>query len=273
MDNDIGNFVSGTGSGADDGKERFKIIYVDDVPSSLVTLKRRLSAWHEVYPAESSAVMFSALEKITPDLILLDVNMPGSNGYETIKNLKTDERYAHIPVIFFTSSNDRKSVVKGISLGAVDYLIKPFETHSLVECIEKHVKESRSGNVKGDSGRPHILAVDDVVSELKIIKEILHTKYIVHTISKAESVLDFLRIRIPDLILLDYLMPVYNGFELMVRIREIKEYRDIPIIMLTSDGTASHVVEAISLGVCNFIVKPFKENELIEKVAKHIKKI
>ncbi|MCL2186448.1 MAG: response regulator [Treponema sp.] len=252
-------------------KERLKIIYVDDTTSSLITLKRRLERRHEVYPAESSKIMFKTLEKIIPDIILLDINMPDADGYETIEYLKADERYAHIPVIFFTSNSDRESVIKGLTLGAVDYIIKPFETSSLFECIEKHVTASRTVKIKEEDGRPRILAVDDVVSILKIIKTALHPNYIVHTISRPEAVLDFLKLKKPDLILLDYLMPIYNGFELIPMIREMPGYEETPIIMLTSEGTVTNIKEAIALGACDFIVKPFKDNELNDKVIKHIK--
>jgi len=262
MDND-------TESESGNGKERYKIIYVDDVSTSLVTLKRRLSGYYEIFPAESSEVLFKTLKIVIPDIILLDINMPEVDGYEVIKTLKENKSYAHIPVIFFTSNHDRESVIKGLSLGAVDYILKPFETTSLIECIEKHVNESRIE--REDNTKPRILAVDDVVSILKTIKAALHANYKVHTINKPESVLDFLKLRKPDLILLDYLMPVYNGFELIPMIRELPEYEETPIIMLTSEGTVFNIKEAISLGACDFIVKPFKENELNEKVAKHIK--
>ena len=268
MDND-------TETTNEDGKERSTIIYVDDVSTSLITLKRRLSGKYEVYPAESSEVLFKTLKLVTPDIILLDVNMPEVDGYEVIKNLKENKYYANIPVIFFTSNNDRESVLKGLSLGAVDYIIKPFETNNLVECIEKHITASRSEKEKDkeDDGRPRILAVDDVVSILKTIKAALHANYKVHTINRPEAVLDFLKLRKPDLILLDYLMPVYNGFELIPMIRELPGYEETPIIMLTSEGTITNIKEAISLGACDFIVKPFKENELNEKVAKHVKAV
>jgi len=251
-------------------KERYKIIYVDAVSTSLSSLKRRLSKWHEVYPAESFKVLFQVLEKNKPDIILMDINVPDSDGYETIANLKADERYAHIPVVFFSSTHDRKSVIKGLSLGAVDYIIKPFETSSLIECIEKHVVGSRSVKAKEKDTRPCILAVDDIASILKTIKAALRTKYIVYTISKPESVKDFLQLRKPDLILMDYLMPMFNGFELIPMIRGLSGYENTPIIMLTSEGTITTIKEAISLGACDFIVKPFKNNELNEKVAKHI---
>ncbi|MCL2230009.1 MAG: response regulator [Treponema sp.] len=252
-------------------KERYKIIYVDDVNTSLLTLKRRLSGYHEVYPAESADMLFKALEKIKPDIILLDINMPDHDGYEIIEKLKKDERYKYIPVIFITSQHDRDSVVRGLTFGAVDFIVKPFETMSLIECIERHVTDSRSGKNKEDNNKPHILAIDDVVSELKIIKTALHSNYNVHTISKPETVMAFLKIRRADLIILDYLMPVYNGFELIEMIRKTPDYKDIPIIMLTSAGTVDQVKEAIALGACDFMVKPFKDSELIEKVAKYLK--
>jgi len=252
-------------------KERLKVIYVDDVSTSLLTCKRRLSGRHEVYPAESADIMFSALEKIIPDIILLDINMPGIDGYEIIKTLKADVRYANIPVVFLTSNKDKESVFKGLQLGAVDYIIKPYETSSLFDCIEKHVAESRAQKDKEDDGRPRVLAVDDVVSILKTIKAALRANYKVHTISRPESVIDFLKMRKPDLILLDYLMPIYNGFELIPMIRKLPGYESTPIIMLTSEGKITQIKEAVSLGACDFIVKPFKENELNEKVAKYIK--
>jgi len=270
-DSEVSNSEVSQGTG--DEKERFKIIYVDDVHTSLLTLKRRLSGRHDVYPAESSEKMFNVLEKITPDIILLDINMPDIDGYEVIKTLKADERYAQIPVIFFTSNNDRESVVQGLSLGAVDYIIKPFETINMIRCIEKHVAASRAEKEKEkkeEDNRQRILAIDDVVGILKTIQKILCNDYKVHTISKPEAVIAFLKLRKPDLILLDYFMPMYNGFELMTMIRELPGYKDTPVIMLTSEGTIPHIKEAVHLGACDYIVKPFKESELKEKVAKHI---
>jgi len=254
-----------------DEKERLKIIYVDDVSTSLLSFKRRLSGRYEVYPAQSAEILFKALKVITPDIIFLDINMPEVDGYEIIKTLKENKYYTQIPVVFFTSNNDRESVLKGLSLGAADYIIKPFDTSSLIECIEKHVTAGKANKKIEEDSRQRILAVDDVVSILKTIKAALHNDYIVHTISRAESVMDFLKLRKPDLILLDYLMPIHNGFELIPMIREIPGYDTTPIIMLTSEGTLTHIKEAISLGACDFIVKPFKDIELKEKIAKHIK--
>jgi len=254
-------------------KKRVKIIYVDDSQCSLVTLKRRLMGYYEIYPAESSETLFKILEKVKPELILLDINMPKVSGYQVIENLKKDERYSDIPVIFLTSTSNKKNVVKALELGAVDYVIKPFETIKLIECIEEHLKAEKSENIQDneDDDRLPILAVDDVVSILKTVKYALRDNYKVHTLSTPECLIEFLKLRKVNLILLDYLMPALNGFECIPMIRALPAYKETPIIMLTTEGKVDQIKEAMALGASDFIVKPFKENELLEKVAKHIR--
>ncbi|MCL2214979.1 MAG: response regulator, partial [Treponema sp.] len=245
-----------------------KIVYVDDVNYSLISVKSRLSKYYEVFLAESSVKLFELLGYFKPDLILLDVNMPDIDGYDVIKSLKADERYAQIPVIFLTGNSDRESVVKGLSLGAVDYVIKPVSTPKLVEIIDNHLELKKYNKTSQDDGknRPIVLAVDDVVSMLRAIQYALHDSYKVYVLSKSEDVLDFLKTKKPDLILLDYVMPVLNGFDLINIIRSLPDHKHTPIIIITTEGTQEHVNEAISLGASDFIVKPFKSKELNDKV-------
>jgi putative two-component system response regulator len=256
----------------DNSNNRKKIIYVDDVTYSLKSLKNRLTEFYDIFPAESASKMFELLTFFKPDLILLDVNMPEINGYEAIRSLKADDRYAEIPVIFLTSSSDRDSVVKGLSLGAVDYVIKPFVVSKLVESIENNLnpRKNKMNSHEDDADKPSVLIVDDVDSMLRAMQYALQDRYNVHIISKPENVMDFLRYRIPDLILLDYMMPVLNGFDLIHMIREVPEYNKIPIIIITSEGTPDHVNKAMSLGASDFIVKPFKPFDLNIKISKHI---
>ena len=253
---------------------RKKIIYVDDINYSLITLKTRLQEYYEIFPADSVLKMYEILEKFKPDLILLDVNMPDIDGYEAIKGLKSDERYVNIPVIFLTGNSDRESVVKGLSLGAVDYVIKPFTTIKLVESIETHLnpkKDKDKSEGGGNDNKPAVLIVDDVSSMLRAMQYALHDRYKVFVLSKSEDVIDFLRNKTPDLILLDYVMPVLSGFDLIPMIRALHDHKDTPIIIITTEGTSEHVNEAMTLGASDFIVKPFKPLELNQKVAKHIR--
>ena len=114
---------------------RQKIILVDDVKTNLAMGRDLLKTFYEVYPAPSAERLFELLENITPDLILLDIEMPDMNGYETIKKLKTDQRFTEIPVIFLTSKDDDASEIEGFDLGASDYVTKPFSGPMLLKRI------------------------------------------------------------------------------------------------------------------------------------------
>ena len=251
-----------------------KIIHVDDVNCSLISVKSRLNKIFDVIPANSSIKLYALLEKFIPDLILLDADMPEIDGYETIKGLKANDRYVHIPVVFLTGRSDRASVVKGISLGAADYIFKPVQTEKLIETLDNilNPKEQIQPEKKEDNvNKPGVLAVDDVASMLRAIQYALQDRYNVYLLSKPEGVPNFLKTEKPDLILLDYLMPTMSGFDLISIIKTIPEHKDTPIIIITTEGTSDHVMEAINLGASDFIVKPFNPKELNNKVAKHIR--
>jgi len=257
-------------------EKRKKIIYVDDVNYSLVSVKSRLGERYDIFPAESAVKLYELLEYFTPDLILLDVNMPEIDGYETIKSLKTNDRFSEIPVIFVTGNSDRESVVKGLSLGAADYVVKPYTATKLIESIELNLGPAKKkSNVSIEEGevdnRPSVLIVDDVSSMLRAMQYALNDKYNVYVLSKSEDAIDFLRTKKPDLILLDYVMPIINGFDLIPIIRDLPGHKETPIIIITTEGTQDHVNKAMSIGAADFIVKPFKPKELNDKVAKHIR--
>ena len=121
-----------------EGKRR-RILLVDDNIVNLDIGRKLLSEFYSVIPATSSDDMFKVLEKIKPEIILLDVVMPIVDGFEAIKRLKADERYCEIPVIFLTAHSESSSEAKGYSLGAVDFVMKPFEREFMYNCIEKHL--------------------------------------------------------------------------------------------------------------------------------------
>jgi len=83
--------------------------------------------------------MFQLLEKITPDLILLDVEMPEMDGFEALSKLKSDEKLKTIPVVFLTAMNDAESEIRGFDIGAVDFIIKPFSPPVLIKRVETHI--------------------------------------------------------------------------------------------------------------------------------------
>jgi len=115
------------------------IFVVDDNRSNLVIANDALQGYYKVITFDSGARLLSVLEKLIPDLILLDVQMPEMNGYEVLEKIKSDSRFENIPVIFLTALDSAVTEVKGLSLGAVDYIIKPFAVPLLLKRIELHL--------------------------------------------------------------------------------------------------------------------------------------
>jgi putative two-component system response regulator len=118
---------------------RKKIILVDDDKSILSQGRELLKNDYKVFPVPSAAELFELLEKVVPDLILLDIEMKEMDGFEAIKKLKADERYAKIPIIFLTAKSDTASEKMGLDLGAVDYVSKPFSAPIVIKRISNHL--------------------------------------------------------------------------------------------------------------------------------------
>ena len=117
-----------------------KIFIVDDNDTNLMAAKFTLDGVYKTFLLASAAQMLKLAERILPDLILLDIDMPEINGFQTIKILKEDERFADIPVIFLTAKSDEASELKGFELGAVDYISKPFSPPIIKARIATHLK-------------------------------------------------------------------------------------------------------------------------------------
>ena len=121
------------------GKERHIIMLVDDNVASLTMGRNILKDKFDVYPISSGEKLFEILEKITPDLILLDVSMPEMDGYEVIRRLKASRQHQDIPVVFLTSRDAPGNELEGLSLGAIDYIFKPFSPALLIQRIDNHL--------------------------------------------------------------------------------------------------------------------------------------
>lgn len=119
--------------------DRKTIFLVDDDLTNLAIGNKALNDVYDVFTLNSCTRLFKMLEKRIPDLILLDVEMPEINGYETIKLIKSREDTKNIPVIFLTAQSDMENELKGLSLGAIDYIIKPFSPPLLLKRIEIHL--------------------------------------------------------------------------------------------------------------------------------------
>jgi putative two-component system response regulator len=120
-------------------KDKRVVMLVDDSMTTLTMGKTILGNYYNVFPIASGAQLFEILTKVSPDLILLDIEMPEMDGYEVLKRIKGEPKTADIPVIFLTSRSDSGSELDGLSLGAIDYIFKPFSPPLLLKRIENHL--------------------------------------------------------------------------------------------------------------------------------------
>ena len=116
------------------------IFIVDDNETNLMTAKLALEGKYKSYALPSAARMLKLMEKIIPDLILLDVDMPEMDGFQAMEALKADKRLKSIPVVFLTARLDEDSEIRGFEMGALDFISKPFSKPVLLKRIENHIE-------------------------------------------------------------------------------------------------------------------------------------
>ena len=115
------------------------IFVVDDTHTDLAMAERALEQNYRVITLPSADTLFEMLEKLTPDLILLDVQMPGTSGFEALKGLKASGSYSAIPVIIVTTEGTLDYVEVAVKLGAVDFIVKPYQQDVLLMKISDHL--------------------------------------------------------------------------------------------------------------------------------------
>ncbi len=121
--------------------ETGRILIVDDSPDNLRVLSQILRArGHDVYPAKRGELAIRAAQATLPELVLLDVVMPGMDGYEVCRRLKEDDRLVHVPVIFISGKTESIDKVMGFSMGAVDFVTKPFSAEEVIARVDTHLK-------------------------------------------------------------------------------------------------------------------------------------
>ena len=117
-----------------------RILVVDDTPANIQTVAAILKGQgYQLSVATNGKQALDVLEKIRPDLILLDVMMPELDGFETCQRIKSTEAWRDIPIIFLTAKTETTDLVKGFEMGAVDYVGKPFNAHELLARVNTHL--------------------------------------------------------------------------------------------------------------------------------------
>ena len=128
------------------------VLVVDDMPRSIGALCSELEDnGYTVLVAVDGASALARLDVVTPDVLLLDAQMPGLDGFETCRRLKSNPAWSHIPVIFMTGLSETDHIVKGFEAGGVDYVVKPVRTPEVLARLSTHVRNARSARLARDA--------------------------------------------------------------------------------------------------------------------------
>jgi CheY-like chemotaxis protein len=200
------------------------VLVVDDDPSSRELIGRHLQrGGYAVHMAANGDEAMQLARKLQPDVVTLDVLMPQMDGWAVLSVMKEDAALAEIPVIMVTITQDQNI---GFALGAADYLIKPIDRDRLVRSVEKCCPR---GVLR------HVLIVEDDAPTSELLRRTL--QQIDCKVVEAENGrvgLERLNEAVPDLILLDLMMPEMDGFEFIARVRAEARWRHIPVIVVTA---------------------------------------
>jgi PAS domain S-box-containing protein len=201
------------------------ILVVDDELPARELLTSYLESEYRIAIAESGTEAVRKAQQLLPDAIILDVLMPGGNGFETLVALRKTPETARIPIIIL-SILDQKQV--GFALGAADYLIKPIGKPALLETIRRHVLPHADDDAT-------LLLVDDDPKTLELLEETLRSAgYETQSVQSGARALEVLSSKLVSAVLLDLLMPGMDGFEVLRHIRKEATLKELPIFVMTA---------------------------------------
>jgi len=245
------------------------VIVVDDNDSMLAQFDAALKDHYNVVTASSGNTLFMILKRVEPDIIVLDIEMPGMDGLEVITELKANADYSNIPVLFLSGVQNSEIEQKALKLGGVDFIEKPFSLPIVKNRIgmQLDLQHMKTKKPRDKSNFEHdvktIIAVDDTDTFLAQVDSALKKYHNVLTASSGEKLFELLENVTPDVILLDIEMPEMDGIEVLSRLKKHNKYSKIPVIFLSGVQNPELEQRGLSMGAVDFIDKYFFSEPIV----------
>ena len=209
------------------------VLLVEDDPYSIELLTLYLDgAGFTVTVAHDGEAGLALAHRLAPSAIILDIRLPGLDGWEFLHRAKADPAIAHIPVIIVSMLDEPG---KGFAMGAADYLVKPVSRDKLLTALRRF---AHAATVPQASAK--VLAIDDDPMAIELIEAVLKPEgYTVLKAAGGEEGVTLARQELPAVVVLDLLMPEVDGFRVVERLRADPATAAIPIVVLTSKSMTS----------------------------------
>lgn len=239
-----------------------KIMMIDDEPETLEIYKCYLQDEYMLFPYHTGEEALRDVQEIRPDIILLDIEMPYMDGFKVLEFLRSSSELAQIPVIGVTGQRSKTTALKFLGKGAAAYILKPVSKDELRSKIrEVYEKELEKRSKK------KILIVDDEIESLLYYKTLLSEDYNVMGLSSGKAALDYLLKVVPDLIILDYQMPLFNGKQLLQIIRTMEKVKQVPVVFLTGTSNKEIILACAEVEVEGVLSKNLTKEELLLRIS------
>jgi two-component system cell cycle response regulator len=270
-----------------------RVLVVDDIPANVKLLEARLSAeYFEVLTASNGLEALDVVARQAPDIILLDVMMPGMDGFEVCRRLKADARWQHIPIVMVTALDQVSDRIKGLEAGADDFLTKPVSDIALITRVKSLVRlkmltdelharaqatremglEAADFDFANAGKKGRILLVDDRRSTCERLAGLLQTANDVKVVTDPQNALftaaegDF------ELVMVSLALSNYDALRLCSQIRSLDRTRLLPILLVIDEDDQPRLFRGLEIGVNDYLVRPLDRQETLARVRTQVRR-
>lgn len=265
-----------------------RVLVVDDILANVKLLQAKLTAeYFEVITAMNGAEALEVAQRAMPDIVLLDVMMPGMDGFEVCRRLKANPATLHIPVIMVTALDQPSDRINGLEAGADDFLTKPVNDTALFARVKSLVRlkmltdelrsrastSERMGLIEDEikldalsSISGEILLVDDRTGSVERIKDALGDVHSVKVATDPQAALFVAAEQEWDLILVSLSLKEFDGLRLCSQLRSLDRTRNIPILIIVEPEDSGRMLRGLDIGMNDYIARPIDKNELKARV-------
>jgi len=268
-----------------------RVLVVDDILVNVRLLEAKLAAeYYEVVTAQSGQEALDKVQAERPDIVLLDIMMPGMDGFEVCRRLRKSPETAHIPIIMVMALSEQEDRVRGLEAGADDFLTKPIQDEALFSRLrsllrlkmvldELKLREETSRELGVETGATNLedaelmdgLKVSVVTDDASDAAEVCATlpNELVTTPIAAEGEADLvarIAASTPDIVILDLYLADHDALRIAAQLRSNEATRFCAVLLLADQGDVARLPKALELGANDYLIKPADPSELLARV-------
>lgn len=269
-----------------------RVLVVDDILANVRLLEAKLAAeYFEVVTAMNGADALEAVQRTRPDIVLLDVMMPGIDGIEVCRRIKSNPATQHIPVVMVTALDQPEDRVRGLEAGADDFLTKPVNDVALFCRVKGLVRlkmltdelRARTGldplglasaepALEQASGR--VLVVDNRAAPAERLRNLLAPRHEVTLVADPQQAFEAFGAAQGgyDLIVVNLDLDGADGLRICSQLKSVETTRQTPILILVDPEDHQRLLRALDMGVNDYLIRPIDRQELLARVATQVRR-